>query len=319
TGCIPDCSATYVSGPTPSFYPRLKPGETAAFTWTYTIEGVNTNQIHFTTSLENGISGNNVTTTVEVRDILSALESGTALTSLGLQSNGIDASILMFHDETDRTPSGEYQMFSASPDGGSNGLKIDLDATSPSFLTQTTSNTVNVPAGDWVSSLRLQSEPMPSSLLSEGEDMIFHFSTNNSIQDNSEGTSDADLEGCGVYTWSARIATGDDDGEERVSNGNVDVNSSDLEMPYDGGNEQIIGLYYPNISIPQGATIQSAEIEFESDENQGGTTHLRIRAEDSNNAATIDHNDNYNISDRPDTSEYILWQNIPSWSTMIRL
>ncbi|MCV0411557.1 LamG-like jellyroll fold domain-containing protein [Nitrosarchaeum sp.] len=306
--CIPDCSATYVSGPTPSFYPRLKPGETAAFTWTYTIEGINSNQIHFTTSLENGIPSNTATTTVEVRDILSALESGTAISSLGLQSNGVDSSILILHEETDRTPSGQYQMFSASPDGGSNGLKIDLDSTPATFFTNTGSNEINIPAGDWVTSLRLQSEAMPDSLVGEGEDMIFHFNTNSEVQDNSEGSSDRDIQGCASFTETVQVNSSSDDAEQRNPSGTTDTGSSDLEMPYDGNEDQYVGMRFTNIDIPKNAIISKAYLTFRADSSDSDSITLKFDAEATDDATTFsESSNNLSPSNRPRTSASANW------------
>jgi uncharacterized protein YcfL len=196
SSCTPSCTATYVSGPDPPSYPILRPGDTATFKWTYTIAGADANKVTFTTALSNGISGNTANAVVEVRDIVSALESGTAITALGTSANPLNSGVLMFHRETQKTPSGSYQMFSASPDGGNNGLKIDLDTTSPNFYTQNHTQAINIPAGNWVSSLRLQSEAMPTSLKNEGEDLIFHFNANEANPTNSEGSSSRNLESC---------------------------------------------------------------------------------------------------------------------------
>ena len=316
SSCSPDCIATYVSGPTPPSYPSLKQGDTVTFSWVYTVAGSNANEVQFTTSLLNGLPANNVTSVVKVRDIVSALESGTAISSKGLSSNSIDSHILLFHQETDRTPSASYQMFSATADGGNNGLKLDLDAVTPNFFTQNGTTPIIISSGNWISSLRLQSEALPTSLKNEGEDMIFHFNTNTATPVNSEGSAARDLESCGTATWTQRILTGNDDAEEIVSNGNVDLTGSDLEMAYDGSTLQIVGLRFTGVSIPQGATIQSAYIQFTTDESQTGTTvNVRIRGEASDDAAAIT-NGNSNISSRADTTASVSWSAIPGWSTV---
>ncbi|MFI5407166.1 MAG: hypothetical protein ACHQ1D_11740, partial [Nitrososphaerales archaeon] len=256
SSCTPNCSVTYVSGPTPSSYPSLKPGETATFFWVYTISGVNADQIVFTASLLNGIATNEATSTVEVRDIVSALESGTAISSQGLGSNAIDSHILLFHQETDRTPSTSYQMYSASSDGGSNGLKIELDSTTPNFFTNNGSSTIDIPAGDWITSLRLQSEALPTSLKDEGENLIFHFNANEVNPDNSESTATADLEGCGPVTWTQKILSSADDAEQQGTS--VDSGGSDLELSLDGNTANLVGMRFTSVTIPQGSTIQSA-------------------------------------------------------------
>lgn len=195
SACAGSCTATYVSGPDPPSYPTLRPGETATFKWAYTIAGSDANRITFTTAL-GGTSGNTASTVVEVRDIVSALESGTAITALGTAPNPLNKNVLMFHRETDRTPSGSYQMYSGSADGGNDGLKIDLDTTSPNFYTQNHTVAITIPPGNWVSSLRLQSEALPTSLKNEGESMIFYFNVNEANPSNSQGSSSRNLESC---------------------------------------------------------------------------------------------------------------------------
>ena len=312
--CTPSCTATYVSGPTPSFYPSLKQGETATFAWVYTVAGADANKITFTASLLNGVPTNTATSTVEVRDIVSALESGTAIESQGLGSLSRGSHVLLFHQETDRTPSTSYQMFSATADGGNNGLKIELDSTTPNFFTNNGTNIINIPAGDWITSLRLQSEALPTSLKGEGEDMIFHFNVNEANPDNSESTATADLEGCGPVTWTQKILSDNDDAEQQGSS--VDFGGSDLELSLDGNTANLVGMRFTAVPIPQGSTIQSAYIQFTTDESQTGTTvNVRIRGEAADDAAAITESSN-NISARTDTTASVTWSAIPSWSTV---
>jgi len=65
------------------------------------------------------------------------------------------------------------------------------------FFTNNGSQTITVPAGIWNASLALRSEPVGSSV-DTNYDMIFHFEDGQNINpDNSEGSSNRDLEGCG--------------------------------------------------------------------------------------------------------------------------
>lgn len=311
--CTPSCTATYVSGPTPNSYSSLKPGETATFTWVYTVAGSDANKITFTTSLLNGVPTNTAMSTVEIRDIVSALESGTAISSQGLGSTSLGSHVLLFHKETDRTPSTSYQMFSASADGGTNGLKIDLDSTTPNFFTQNGTTPINIPSGNWITSLRLQSEALPTSLKGEGEDMIFHFNVNEANPDNSESTATADLEGCGPVTWTQKILSANDDAEQQGTT--VDVGNGDLELSLDANTANLVGMRFTNVPIPQGSIIQSAYIQFQTDESQTGTTvNVRIRGEAADDAAPITASSN-NISARQDTTASVTWSAIPTWPT----
>ncbi|MFY9300818.1 MAG: LamG domain-containing protein [Candidatus Nitrosotenuis sp.] len=316
SSCTGSCTATYVSGPDPLSYPIIRPGDTATFKWVYTVAGADTNKVTFTTALTNGVSGNTANAVVEVREVVSATESGTAITALGTSATPLNKDVLMFHLETSKTPSSSYQMYSGTPDGGNNGLKIDLDSATPAFYTQNHTQVISIPAGNWVSSLRLQSEAMPSTLKSEGESMIFHFNANEVNPDNSEGSANRDLEGCGQTTMPPiRITSNSNNAEEIVSSGNVDTTSGDLEMPYDGTTLQVVGLRFPGVTVPQGSIIQSAYIVFTADETQSGTTTVRIRGEAADNAAAFaDGLGTFSVSNRADTTAAVTWSNIPAWT-----
>jgi type IV pilus assembly protein PilY1 len=66
-----------------------------------------------------------------------------------------------------------------------------------------------------------------------------------------------------------RINNESDDVEESAG-GSVSFNSSDLEFVRDnpGTGNQIIGLRFNNVNVPQGATITAADVEFEIDERK---------------------------------------------------
>ncbi len=112
-----------------------------------------------------------------------------------------------------------------------------------------------------------------------------------------------------------QVSRGNDDAEERVSDGNMYLTSSDLELISDGGTAQIVGIRFQNIAIPQGATILSAVIEFETDETNSGATSVTIRGEDIDDAPTF-NGSNSNISNRTTTSASVAWNNIPAWNTV---
>jgi hypothetical protein len=62
-----------------------------------------------------------------------------------------------------------------------------------------------------------------------------------------------------------RVSDGDDDAEEDP-NGDISRGSSDLELIKDGSNEQILGLRFAGLNIPQGAQILNARIQFTVDQ-----------------------------------------------------
>jgi len=110
-----------------------------------------------------------------------------------------------------------------------------------------------------------------------------------------------------------RIANGDDDVEENGKNGNMYLNSSDLELVYDRSytGNQIIGLRFTNIFLPPGATITNAYVQFTADETRNTNGNKLIRAESTNNSTPY-LNQKYNLSNRPTTQSVVAWTP-PNW------
>ena len=112
-----------------------------------------------------------------------------------------------------------------------------------------------------------------------------------------------------------RVSQSSDDAEQDASSGSMYLNSSDLELVNEpgGANLQEVGIRFQNVSIPQGATITAAYLEFETDETNSGSTSLTIHGEATNSAATFT-TQSYNISNRAKTSASVAWNNIAAWS-----
>ena len=116
-----------------------------------------------------------------------------------------------------------------------------------------------------------------------------------------------------------RVAAGGDDAEEKVATGSIDLTSSDLEITEEGGpgDNQLIGMRFDNVAIPQGMIITSAYVQFHVDEtsvpgdNRPGTKTLRGEAVD--NAATYSAAA-FDISSRPTTAAEASWD-WPEWLT----
>ena len=116
-----------------------------------------------------------------------------------------------------------------------------------------------------------------------------------------------------TLTLEVRVSDNDDDAEEKVSNGKVKLDSSDLELTEDSS-EQIVGMRFNEIIIPPTATITSAYVQFTTDSTDDDETNLTIFAEKTgNSAAFVDVNDN--ISDRTKTTAFVSWSSIPEWDT----
>ncbi|TWX70672.1 hypothetical protein ESZ36_03135 [Colwellia demingiae] len=109
-------------------------------------------------------------------------------------------------------------------------------------------------------------------------------------------------------TEQVRINSSNDAAEELISDGKMYRNSTDLEFSYDSfaGGLQIIGMRFKSVDIPKGATINSAYIEFETDERDSGTTTLIIAGEDADSPKEF-KNGKRDISKRTKTLASINW------------
>lgn len=126
-----------------------------------------------------------------------------------------------------------------------------------------------------------------------------------------DATSISSTGGCTVADMQASIATGSDDTEENLSSGSITTTSSDLEMPYDGSNKQLVGLRFRGLLIPRNATITSAKLTFEVDESASGSSSMYIQA-DANPAPAILSSNRYNLSSRSKTVETVNWNSVAS-------
>lgn len=117
--------------------------------------------------------------------------------------------------------------------------------------------------------------------------------------------------GCVSKTHVSAIATSSDDAEQRISYGRMYRTSSDLDMPYSGSNEQLIGLRFMDIKIPNGATVTAASIEFQVDAQKSGDVSLNIHGHATGNAWTFS-NTRRDISSRGRTGASVAWDDIPN-------
>jgi hypothetical protein len=117
----------------------------------------------------------------------------------------------------------------------------------------------------------------------------------------------------GLVTIDVQVGASSDDAEERAD-GRVSRGSSDLELVYDRGGDQTVGMRFNGISIPPGATITGAYIQFQVDSTHSDPTSLTIQGEDVDNAATF-VKINGNISSRSRTAAAVAWAPNP-WLTV---
>jgi len=105
--------------------------------------------------------------------------------------------------------------------------------------------------------------------------------------------------GTSIVTNETRIAASSDDARENVSDGVVKTSSAELDMvDHPTAGNQILGFRFPNLAIPNGATITLAYIQFTASNTNSTNTAYTIRAETNDNCATFTSNIVHNISAR---------------------
>ncbi|UZO80321.1 fibronectin type III domain-containing protein [Aquimarina sp. ERC-38] len=116
----------------------------------------------------------------------------------------------------------------------------------------------------------------------------------------------------GIKTLSIPITSGSDDVEED-KNGDLYVDSSDLELVYDQFNDfsyQKIGLRFATVGVPKGAIITNAFLQFTADESHSDPTNLKVSIENTSNARAF--SDAANVSSRTKIAQNSIW-NPNSW------
>jgi len=108
--------------------------------------------------------------------------------------------------------------------------------------------------------------------------------------------------------------TNGNDVEERISDGIMDITSSDLELCADDDGDQLVGIRFQNVNVPQGAIISSAYIQFQVDETtDSGAVTIDIVGIDVDDAAVFTATAS-NISDRIDGDISSATTAFQSWS-----
>jgi hypothetical protein len=113
-----------------------------------------------------------------------------------------------------------------------------------------------------------------------------------------------------------RVDASSDDAEEALSDGDVNLISTDLELGQQGtvSGAQVVGIRFAGLSVPKDATISAAWIEFTVDETDSGETDLVILAEAVDDAATFTISQ-FNVTSRTLTNSVVAWAP-PPWSTV---
>ncbi len=121
-------------------------------------------------------------------------------------------------------------------------------------------------------------------------------------------------------TLSVRVNQASDDHEEYLSGGNpntgkiignLDVGSSDLEFGCESaaGDSQLVGMRFNNITIPKGAIISKAYIQFTVDATTKNTNPcvVYLKAEASDSAHTFNDTIRYGLSTRNKLADSVKW------------
>jgi hypothetical protein len=118
----------------------------------------------------------------------------------------------------------------------------------------------------------------------------------------------------GVATLTVPIAASADDAEQSSVDGSVALANAALKIVNRAGVIQIVGLRFAGLSIPKGATIQSAYIQFQCRVQTTAAASLLIEGQAADNPGTFAKVTN-NISSRARTSANVGWVPAP-WGTV---
>lgn len=118
----------------------------------------------------------------------------------------------------------------------------------------------------------------------------------------------------GAASLTVPIAASADDAEESSVDGSVALANPALKIVNRAGVIQTVGLRFAGLSIPKGATIQSAYIQFQCRVQTTGAASLTIEGQAADNPGTFTKTTN-NISSRPRTSANVGWVPAP-WGTV---
>jgi len=120
-----------------------------------------------------------------------------------------------------------------------------------------------------------------------------------------------------LTTITKGITAGGDDAEQNEANGSMSLTSSDLELTMDGSAKQAVGMRFAGLTIPWGATITGAYLEFTADETQTDITDLSFHAHAVDNAPTFTSS-SFNISGRAKTVASANWSDIDVWTVDVK-
>lgn len=117
----------------------------------------------------------------------------------------------------------------------------------------------------------------------------------------------------GTVQVSSQVGQTTDDVLEDKGDGSQYVFTAELVLAEDGSDDKWNGMRFDGINVPQGATIQSAYIQFGVSGSSSGTANLKIWGEMSTDAAEFLWT-SYGVANRSKTSDSVAWSP-PNWPT----
>lgn len=113
-----------------------------------------------------------------------------------------------------------------------------------------------------------------------------------------------------------RVAGSENDAEEDVATGAVNLTSTDLELIADPTHgAQVVGMRFAGVWLPQGADVRRAYVEVTVDEVTGEGAALTFAAEARAGPAPFQAVP-YDLSTRPLTAARSVWRSVPGWTTV---
>lgn len=177
----------------------------------------------------------------------------------------------------------------------------------------------NTDGGPVLFPIRYIDEPAEDTLGEESDDPAFTTTVSGGSDDGEEnnGTTavvltDATLDIAEKQSFTSgtadvefRISSSSNDAEEE-NDGDMTLTGSSLDINEDND----VGLRFTNISVPQGATINSAFIDFWVRTDTGENPDVDIFIQNVDNASAISSNDD-DLTDRSYWSTNVEWENVP--------
>ncbi len=205
-------TVTLRSGPIPPSYPSIAPGEMAMFEYIYKISGEVDEGALFNATISNALSENFVFASATLKEITVATQAGTAIESFGLSSElSAEDNILFFHEETNYTPNGGFQMDGSAPAGG--GGTYNPRTSTMTFWSSNVTAITTVVNGTWNARLAYYSDLVPVGITSPSFAFMFECNDCGGNGDTSESTgniSNDDFEEQGNPIWNENGGPHDD-------------------------------------------------------------------------------------------------------------